>query len=77
MVLTLLLNYQQFTQFQVLKILLCGSTKILDSLNIIKYLSFGAETNDIKKLLKISETLSSEPKEFKELLKKELEKHIT
>lgn len=49
-----------------------GSIKILDSLKIIDYLSFGSECGDIETLDKIANILYKEPKDFKLLLTKEL-----
>ena len=50
-----------------------GAIKILNSLNIVDYLSFGAETNNITLLDKIATILHNEPKEYKELLSKNLD----
>ncbi len=49
-----------------------GGVQILNSLNTLDYISFGAEYNNIKYLKKISKTLIDEPEEFKILLKKYL-----
>ncbi len=49
-----------------------GAIKILNSLGIVDYISFGAETNDINELNKIADILSNEPKEYKQLLNSEL-----
>ncbi|MGO1367875.1 MAG: nucleotidyltransferase [Senegalia sp. (in: firmicutes)] len=49
-----------------------GAIKILDSLNSIDFISFGSETNDLKKLNSISKILAFEPLEFKYSLKKYL-----
>lgn len=54
-----------------------GAIKILDSLKIIDYLSFGSETTDIKLLEKIANILYSEPKEYKNILSHELKKGVS
>lgn len=54
-----------------------GAIKILNSLGIIDYLSFGAETADIPTLETIANVLYAEPKEYKSLLSHELEKGIS
>ena len=45
-----------------------GSIKILNSLGIINFLSFGSETSDIKILNNFANILYDEPKEFKKIL---------
>lgn len=54
-----------------------GAIKILNSLKIIDYLSFGSETKDINLLDRIAEVLCNEPKEYKTLLSHELSKGIS
>ena len=54
-----------------------GAVKTLNSLNIIDYLSFGAETADIDILNKFADVLYKEPSEFKSLLNHELSKGIS
>ena len=54
-----------------------GAIKILNSLNIIDYLSFGTETDDITKLNKISDILIEEPEEYKKYLSIELKKGLS
>ena len=54
-----------------------GAIKILNSLNIVDYISFGAETSDIDTLNKFAEVLYKEPSEFKSLLNHELSKGIS
>ena len=49
-----------------------GAIKILNSLGIIDYISFGAETDNIEVLENISDILYNEPDKYKKLLKKEL-----
>lgn len=49
-----------------------GAIKILNSLGIVDYLSFGAETSNINTLNKISDVLYNEPEDFKKLLSNEL-----
>ncbi len=45
-----------------------GSIKILNSLGIINFLSFGSETSDIKILNNFANILYDEPKEYKKIL---------
>ena len=54
-----------------------GAIKILDSLKVVDYISFGAETSNIKILDKIADVLYNEPKEYKALLAHELSKGIS
>ena len=54
-----------------------GAIKLLDSLGIIDYLAFGAETSDINILNDFAEVLYKEPKEFKNILAEELKKGIS
>ena len=54
-----------------------GAIKILDSLKVVDYLSFGAETNDIKILQQIAEVLYAEPRKYKTLLSHELKKGLS
>lgn len=54
-----------------------GAIKILNSLNIVDYLSFGSEIQDIKVLDDIAEILYKEPAEYKSLLSDELKKGIS
>ena len=54
-----------------------GSIKILDSLKVVDYISFGTEIDNIKILDKIASVLHSEPKEFKNLLSHELSKGLS
>ena len=54
-----------------------GAIKILNSLGIIDYLSFGSETSDIDILKNISEILYNEPIDYKKLLTKELDKGLS
>ena len=49
-----------------------GAIKILNSLQVVDYLSFGAETADMNILSTISEVLYQEPKEYKSFLAHEL-----
>ena len=51
-----------------------GAIKILDSLGIVDYISFGSESNDISILQDIASVLCSEPNEYKTLLSHELSK---
>ncbi len=50
-----------------------GAIKILNSMKLVNYLSFGAETADVKSLQTIAEILYKEPKEYKNYLAKELQ----
>lgn len=54
-----------------------GGIKILDSLNIVNYLSFGTETTDINCLNQIAEVLYNEPIEYKNILSHELNKGLS
>ena len=54
-----------------------GSIKILNSLKIVDYLSFGAETANIDILTKCAEIIFTEPKEYKNLLSHELDKGLS
>ncbi len=54
-----------------------GAIKILNSLGIIDYISFGAETADISILKTISDVLYDEPKEYKSILTHELAKGLS
>lgn len=46
-----------------------GGIKLMDSLNIVDYLSFGSETGQLSPLKNISEILSNEPEYYKKVLK--------
>ena len=54
-----------------------GAVKILNSLNIVDYLSFGSESGDISVLDDIAEVLYEEPIAYKSLLSHELSKGIS
>lgn len=54
-----------------------GAIKILDALNVVDYISFGAETDDIEILDKCAEVLFQEPKKYKTLLAHELSKGVS
>lgn len=54
-----------------------GCIKILDSLQVVDYVSFGTEINNIQILDKIACVLHNEPKEFKNLLSHELNKGLS
>ena len=49
-----------------------GAVKILSTLGIIDYLSFGSEIGEIKALNDVAEVLYKEPKEFSDLIKNQL-----
>ena len=54
-----------------------GAIKILNSLGIVDYISFGSETNDIDNLEKIATILSDEPDEYRKILNSELTSGIS
>lgn len=54
-----------------------GAIKILNSLNIVDYLSFGTETTDINILNDIANVLYNEPEQYKSLLLDELKKGLS
>lgn len=54
-----------------------GSIKILNSLGIIDHLSFGTEIGELKPLDDVATILAKEPKEFSELIKKQLKSGLS
>lgn len=54
-----------------------GSIKILDSLKIVDYVSFGSETPNLPVLNHLADILYNEPKEYKALLSLELNKGLS
>lgn len=54
-----------------------GAIKILNSLKVVDYVSFGAETSDIDILSDIANVLHTEPKQFKTILSSELAKGLS
>lgn len=54
-----------------------GAVKILDSLNIVDYISFGSECDDVSILDDIANVLCKEPRDYKTLLSHELSKGIS
>jgi len=54
-----------------------GAIKILDSLKIVDYLSFGAEVSNIDILDDFAKVLYNEPKEYKNILQHELNKGLS
>ncbi len=54
-----------------------GSLKILDSLKVVDYISFGSETADIEILNKCADVLYREPRRYKTLLSHELKKGVS
>ncbi len=54
-----------------------GAIKILDSIQIVDNISFGAETSNISILDKFADILYNEPKEYKALLSHELSKGVS
>ena len=54
-----------------------GAIKILDSLGIVDYISFGSECNNISILDDIANVLAYEPSEYKTLLSHELARGVS
>ena len=54
-----------------------GAVKLLDSLKIVDYLSFGSETPNLQVLEHLADILYYEPKEYKALLSIELDKGLS
>ena len=54
-----------------------GAIKILDSLKVVDYLSFGSESGDISTLNMIADVLMKEPKAYKNILSHELSKGLS
>ena len=54
-----------------------GAIKILDSLKVVDYISFGAETSNIDILSDLAEILYKEPAKYKSLLSHELKKGLS
>ena len=54
-----------------------GAIKVLNSLNIVDYLSFGSEVDDINILNILSGILYKEPKQYSQSLKEELKKGLS
>lgn len=54
-----------------------GAIKILDSLKVVDYISFGAETADVSILKQIADVLYREPKKYKNLLSHELKRGLS
>ena len=54
-----------------------GAIKILDSLKIVDYLSFGSESGDLSTLNMIVDVLNKEPKAYKNILSHELSKGLS
>lgn len=54
-----------------------GSIKILDSLKVVDYISFGAETAELEVLSKCADVLYREPRRYKTLLSHELKKGVS
>ena len=54
-----------------------GAIKILNTLGIIDYLSFGSEIGEIKPLDDVATILAKEPKEFSELIKHQLKSGLS
>lgn len=71
------MNYLQSIPFLVQKTLLIGAIKILNSLGIIDYLSFGSEIGQIKPLDDVASILAKEPREFSNILKKQLKSGLS
>ena len=54
-----------------------GAIKILDSLKVVDYLSFGSESGDISTLNMVADILYKEPKAYKNILSHELSKGLS
>ncbi len=54
-----------------------GAIKILNSLKVVDYVSFGSETDDIDTLNMFADILHNEPKEYKQFLADELNKGLS
>jgi predicted nucleotidyltransferase len=54
-----------------------GAVKILNTLGIIDYLSFGSEIGDIRPLDDVANVLAKEPKEFSDIIKRELKSGLS
>ncbi len=54
-----------------------GAIKILDSLKVVVYLSFGSESGDISTLNMVADILYKEPKAYKNILSHELSKGLS
>lgn len=54
-----------------------GAVGILDALHAVDFLSFGSERGEISLLLKAARSLSEEPEEYRQQLKKSLKKGLT
>ena len=54
-----------------------GAIKILNSLGIVDYLSFGSEIGEIGPMDDVANVLSNEPKEFKEIIQRELKSGLS
>ena len=54
-----------------------GAVKILDSLGIVDFMSFGSECNDISILSEVTDVLTNEPSEYKTLLSHELSRGVS
>lgn len=54
-----------------------GAIKLLNSLKVVDYVSFGAETSDIEILNRFADILYHEPKQYKTMLSHELNKGLS
>lgn len=54
-----------------------GAIKLLNSLKVVDYVSFGAETSDIEVLNRFADILYHEPKQYKTMLSHELNKGLS
>ena len=54
-----------------------GAIKLLNSLKVVDYISFGAETSDIEILNRFADILYHEPKQYKTMLSHELNKGLS
>lgn len=68
----LVLELPSIYSLQSAELFALGAMKILDSTNIVDFISFGSESGDIQPLQKIADILLEEPAIFKETLKENL-----
>jgi len=54
-----------------------GAVNILDGLGCVTHLSFGSESGEVQPLLDLAKFLAKEPKDYKEALKRNLDKGIS
>jgi predicted nucleotidyltransferase len=54
-----------------------GAIKLLDSLGVVDYISFGSEIGEITPMNDVATVLANEPKEFKEVIQRELKSGLS